>query len=47
MHGRDKQRGVSRADFIGKVDDGDGPLTFEIVVIHGISATASVQPNNC
>ena len=35
MLGRDKQRCVSRADFIGKADDGDGPRAFEIVVIHG------------
>ena len=35
MLGRYKQRGVSSADFIGKADDGDGPLASEIVVIHG------------
>ena len=35
MLGRYKQRGVSSADFIGKADDGDGPLAVEIVVIHG------------
>jgi hypothetical protein len=35
LRGRQNPRGVRPADFIGKAGDGDGPLAFEIVVIHG------------